>query len=142
MGKKKILIPVDGSERSLISLQYLNNNFKPEDVEVVLLNVREIVFINGMAVSEEVKDSEIIGKRILKDAEEQLNKLNKEFEYKKEFSFGYAGDEILRYAEDNNIDTILMAKNTKKKFTALVGSVTAHVVKKAKCVVIMIPEVY
>lgn len=142
MEKKKILIPVDGSERSLIALQYLNNNFKPEDVEVVLLNVREIVFINGMAVSEEVKDSEIIGKRILKDAEEQLNKLNKEFYYKKEFSFGYAGDEILRYAEDNNIDTILMAKNTKKKFTALVGSVTAHVVKKAKCVVIMIPEVY
>lgn len=142
MEKKKILIPIDGSERSLISLQYLNNNFKPKDVEIVLLNVREIVFINGMAVSEEVKDAEIIGKRILDEAEKQLKNLNNEFECKKEFSFGYAGDEILRYAEENNIDTILMAKNTKKKFTALVGSVTAHVVKKAKCVVVMIPEVY
>lgn len=138
MTKKKILIPIDGTDRSLISLNYLKNNFKPEDVEVILMNVREIVFINGMAVSEEVKDAEVIGKTILREAGEKIE----EFDYKKEFSFGYAGDEILRYAEDNDIDIILMAKNTKKKFTTLVGSVTAHVVKKAKCIIIIIPELY
>ena len=46
------------------------------------------------------------------------------------------------YAEDNDVDIIIMAKNTKKKFTALVGSVTEHVVKRAKCIVIIIPELY
>ena len=138
MKKKKILIPIDGSDRSLISLNYLKDNFKPEEVEVVLMHVREIVFVNGMAVSEEVKDAEAIGKRILNKVKEKIE----EFDCKKEFSFGYAGDEIVRYAEENDIDIILMAKNTRKKFTALVGSVTAHVVKRAKCVMIIIPEVY
>ncbi|MDQ0148734.1 universal stress protein [Eubacterium multiforme] len=136
--KKKILIPIDGSDRSLIALNYLKNNFKPEEVDVVLMHVREIVFINGMAVSEEVKDAEAIGKKILNNVREKVEGFNCE----KEFSFGYAGDEIVRYAEENDVDIILMAKNTRKKFTALVGSVTAHVVKRAKCVMIIIPEVY
>lgn len=138
MTKKKILVPIDGNDRSLISLNYLKNNFNPEDVEVILMNVREIVFINGMAVSEEVKDAEIIGKTILREASEKIE----EFNCKREFSFGYAGDEIVRYAEENDIDIILMAKNTKKKFTTLVGSVTARVVKRAKCIIIIIPELY
>lgn len=138
MTKKKILIPIDGSEKSLIALNYLKNNFKPEDVEVTLMNVREIVFINGLAVQEEIKDAEIIGKSVLREASEKVE----EFNCKREFSFGYAGDQIISYAEDNDIDIIIMAKNTKKKFTALVGSVTAHVVKKAKCIVIIVPELY
>ncbi|MDY6011939.1 universal stress protein [Clostridium sp.] len=138
MTKKKILIPIDGSEKSLIALNYLKNNFKPEDVEVTVINVREIVFINGLAVQEEIKDAEIIGKSILRDASEKIE----EFNCKREFAFGYAGDQILNYAEDNDVDIIIMAKNTKKKFTALVGSVTEHVVKRAKCIVIIIPELY
>ena len=117
MTKKKILIPIDGSEKSLIALNYLKNNFKPEDVEVTVINVREIVFINGLAVQEEIKDAEIIGKSILRDASEKIE----EFNCKREFAFGYAGDQILNYAEDNDVDIIIMAKNTKKKFTALVG---------------------
>lgn len=138
MTKKKILIPIDGSEKSLIALNYLKNNFKPEDVEVTVINIREIVFINGLAVQEEIKDAEIIGKSILRDASEKIE----EFNCKREFAFGYAGDQILNYAEDNDVDIIIMAKNTKKKFTALVGSVTEHVVKRAKCIVIIIPELY
>ena len=46
------------------------------------------------------------------------------------------------YFTINDVDIIIMAKNTKKKFTALVGSVTEHVVKRAKCIVIIIPELY
>lgn len=138
MEKKKILIPIDGTDRSLISLNYLKDNFNKDNVEVTLIHVREIVFINGMAVSEEIKDAEVIGKRVLKEAKEQI----KEYECKTELRFGYAGDEILSYAEENEVDTIIMAKNTKKKFTLLVGSVTAHVAKRAKCALIIIPEVY
>lgn len=138
MTKKKVLIPIDGTEKSLIALNYLKNNFKPEDVEVTIINVREIVFINGLAVEEEIKDAEVIGKSLLREASEKVE----EFNCKREFSFGYAGDQILNYAENNDVDIIIMAKNTKKKFTALVGSVTEHVVKRAKCIVIIIPELY
>ncbi|WWU64675.1 universal stress protein [Clostridium baratii] len=138
MKKKKILIPIDGSERSLTSLNYLKNNFNKDIVEVNLIHVREIVFINGMAVSQEIKDSSVTGKRILNEAKAQI----KEYECKTELRFGYAADEILAYADENKIDTIIMAKNTKKKFTLLVGSVTAHIAKKTKCALTIIPEIY
>ena len=77
MTKKKILMPIDGSEKSLIALNYLKNNFKPEDVEVTVINVREIVSINGLAVQEEIKEyAEIIGKSILRDASEKIEEFN------------------------------------------------------------------
>lgn len=136
MNKRKVLIPIDGSEKSLESLDYLKEYYNPEKVEIILLHVREIVFIDGMSVSDEVADAELIGKRILDKASNMIP----EYDCKCEFSFGYAGDEILTYAEENNIDVIVMAKNTRKKFMALVGSVTAHVAKKTKCTLVIVPE--
>lgn len=136
MNKRRVLIPIDGSEKSLISLQYLKDLYDPNKVEVVLLHVREIVFMDGMAVTEEIKEAEEIGSRVLNEAADII----KEFDSTSELSFGYAADEILAYVEDKNIDLILMAKNTKKKFAAIVGSVTAQVAKKTKCILVIIPE--
>ncbi|WP_297630446.1 universal stress protein [uncultured Clostridium sp.] len=136
MNKRRALIPIDGSEKSLISLQYLKDLYDPNKVEVVLLHVREIVFMDGMAVTEEIKEAEEIGTRVLNEAADII----KEFDSTSELSFGYAADEILAYVEDKNIDLILMAKNTKKKFAAIVGSVTAQVAKKTKCILVIIPE--
>lgn len=136
MSKKKILIPIDGSEASLISLKYVKKFFDPEDVELTLMHVREIVFINGMAVTEVVKDAEVLGKKILEDAKEEL----KGFDVKEEFTFGSPGDEIVNFTEKDGTDIVVMAKNTKKKFAIFVGSVTSYVVKRVKCIVIMIPE--
>ncbi|MGV3025477.1 universal stress protein [Clostridium thermobutyricum] len=137
MKKRRVLIPIDGSEKSLESLDYLKEYYNPEKVEIILLHVREIVFIDGMAVSDELRDAELIGKRIL----DKASRLIEEYDYKCEFLFGYAADEILNYAEENDIDVIVMAKNTQKKFVALVGSVTAHVAKKTKCTLVIVPEV-
>lgn len=136
MSRRKILIPIDGSDKSLVSLEYLKDFYDPNKVDITLLHVREIVFMDGMAVSEEIKEAEQIGKRIL---EEAMNSIP-EFDCNSELSFGYAADEILAYVEDNNIDAVLMAKNTKKKFAAIVGSVTAQVAKKTKCILVIIPE--
>ncbi|WP_194189444.1 universal stress protein [Clostridium chrysemydis] len=136
MSKKKVLVPVDGSDRSLVSLEYVKDNFKPEDVEVTIMHVREIVFVNGMAVSEEVRDGEMLGKRVLEEAKKKLPGFN----VKTEFTFGSPGDEIVNYTQEDGTDIIVMGKNTNKKFSFLVGSVTAYVVKRVKCIVIMIPE--
>ena len=38
---KRILVPVDGSPRSLIALEQLKNTFSPKAFEVVLVMVRE-----------------------------------------------------------------------------------------------------
>ena len=40
----------------------------------------------------------------------------------------------------NKVEIILMTKNTKKKFSFILGSVTADVAKKVKCTLVIVPE--
>ena len=136
MSKKKILVPVDGTERSMHSLEFIKGLFNKDEVEITLMNVKELVFINGMAVAEELKSSEIIGKNILEKAAEKV----KDYSINTYFTFGYAGDEILKKAKEDDIQVIVMTKSTKKGLTRMIGSVTAHVVKSAKCIVMIVPE--
>ncbi|WP_342791923.1 universal stress protein, partial [Clostridioides difficile] len=43
-------------------------------------------------------------------------------------------------AKEDNVDFIVMTKSTKKGLTRMIGSVTASVVKQAKCIVMIVPE--
>lgn len=132
---KKILLPLDGSNRDSIEINFLKENFNPQETEVILLHVGEIVYIQGIVVSELEEQKK--GNSILKRAWENL----KEFRCTKKFQFGYAEKVILNYANNLDVDIIIMAKNTKKKFVTLVGSVTAKVIKKSKCTVIVLPQI-
>ena len=134
--KKRLLLPLDGSDRDLIALNYVRHNFNPKEPDVILLNVGEIVFINGIVVPEILTENKNSGNDILNKAYIELS----EFNCEKEFAFGYVDKEILDCAQSKNIDAIVMSKNTKKKFVAIVGSVTAKVIKKAKCTVIVLPQ--
>ncbi|OFH99483.1 universal stress protein family protein [Clostridium acetireducens DSM 10703] len=89
-----------------------------------------------MPFAEVMDDKKRIGNEILDKASKKLG----EFNCTKEILFGYADKEILGYSSKNNIDTIIMAKNTKKKFSGIVGSVTSQVLKKTNCVMIILPQ--
>lgn len=134
--KRKVLVPLDGTERSMHSLDFIKKNYSQEDVDIALMHVKELIFIDGISLSEEIKEAEITGKKILDRGEEILEGYN----ISKYFTFGYPGDETIRKAEEDNIDIIIMTKSTKKGLTRMIGSVTAFVVKHAKCVVMIIPE--
>lgn len=134
--KRKVLVPLDGTERSMHSLDFIKKSFSEDSVEIVLMHVKELIFIDGISLSEEIKEAEITGKKILDKGEELL----KGYNISKYFTFGYPGDETIRKAEEDNIDIIIMTKSTKKGLTRMIGSVTAFVVKHAKCVVMIIPE--
>lgn len=136
MTKRKILVPVDGTERSMHSLDFIKTIFKPEDVKITIMNVKELIFIDGISLSDEIRDSETYGKRVLKDSENIL----KDFDVDLYFTFGYPGDEIIRKSEDEEVDIIVMTKSTKKGLTRMIGSVTTSVVKHAKCTVMIVPE--
>lgn len=56
------------------------------------------------------------------------------------FTFGYAGDEILKKAKEDKTNVIIMTKSTKSALIRMIGSTTSHVVKGAKCVVMIVPE--
>ncbi|MBU5270269.1 universal stress protein [Clostridium cochlearium] len=136
MEKMKVLIPLDGTDRSMHSLDLLKDMFPKDKVEVTLMNVKEIVIVNGMVASEEIARAQELSQFILDTAERQL----KGYDIEKCITFGYAADEILRKSKDENFDIIIMTKSTKKGLTRMIGSVTAKVVKNTKSTVIIVPE--
>ena len=136
MTKKKILVPIDGTERSMHSLEFIKGIFDKEAVDIEIMNVKELVFIDGISLSEEIKNSEMLGKKILEKAQEIMEGYNVDVY----FTFGYPGDEIIRKSKEDDVDIIVMTKSTKKGLTRMIGSVTASVVKQAKCIVMIVPE--
>ena len=136
MTKKKILVPIDGTERSMHSLEFIKGIFDKDAVEIEIMNVKELVFIDGISLSEEIKNSEMLGKKILEKAQEIMEGYNVDVY----FTFGYPGDEIIRKSKEDDVDIIVMTKSTKKGLTRMIGSVTASVVKQAKCIVMIVPE--
>lgn len=134
--KRKILVPIDGTERSKHSLEFIKSIFPSEKVELIIMNVKELVFINGMIISDELTAAKEMGDRILNEALKEVP------EYKAEtyFTFGYPGDEIVKKSKEDDIDIIVMTKSTRKGLTRMIGSVTVNVVKHAKCSVMIVPE--
>ncbi|MCI6188370.1 MAG: universal stress protein [Clostridium sp.] len=134
--KRKVLVPIDGTERSKRSLEFIKSIFPSDKVELIIMNVKELVFINGMIIADELTAAKEMGDRILNEALKEVPG------YKAEtyFTFGYPGDEIVKKAKEDDIDIIVMTKSTRKGLTRMIGSVTINVVKHAKCSVMIVPE--
>lgn len=137
MTKKKILVPLDGTDRSMHSLSWLKKLFKEDKVTVTLMTIKEIVIANDIAITNSVieqaqKDMDTI----LNKAEEQL----KGYEIEKYSDFGSAPDKILLKAKLDNYDIIIMTKSNKKGLARMIGSVTNKVLKNANTLVIVVPE--
>jgi len=68
MSKKKVLVPIDGTERSMHSLEFIKGIFDKDEVIIEIMNVKELVFVDGISLAEEIKSSEALGRRILDKA--------------------------------------------------------------------------
>ena len=136
MDKRKVLIPIDGTERSMHSLEFVREIFPKDSVEIIIMNVKELVLINEMIVADEIKFSQELGEEILEAAKEKM----KEYKAETYFTFGYPGDEIVKKANEENVGIIVMTKSTKRGLNKLIGSVTTNVVKRAKCIVMIVPN--
>ncbi|WP_026885501.1 universal stress protein [Clostridium beijerinckii] len=137
MNKRKVLIPIDGTERSMHSLEFVKEIFPDKDsIEIIIMNVKELVLINEMIVADEIKFAQELGEEILQAAKEKMKDYNTETY----FTFGYPGDEIIKKANEENIGVIVMTKSTKRGLNRMIGSVTTNVVKRAKCIVMIVPN--
>ena len=136
MEVRKILVPIDGTERSMQSLDFVKGSYDKDEVSVSIINVKELVFIDGISMSDEIKTSEMIGKELLEKAKSYLEG----YDVKGIFAFGYAGDEIVRRSKEEGTDLIVMTKSTKKGLTRIIGSCTSYVLKHAEAAVLIIPE--
>ncbi|MCF2625396.1 universal stress protein [Fusobacterium perfoetens] len=131
---KKILIPLDGTERSMHSIDLVKNLYNKDEVEITLLYIKEDV--KNMIMEEDLIAAEKDMQRMTAPAVKEL------MGYKLTCEFGLIdpGSEIVKRAIMNSIDIIIMTKSTKKGLTRMIGSVTSYVVRNAPCIVMIVPE--
>ena len=131
---KKILIPLDGTERSMHSIDLVKNLYNKDEVEITLLYIKEDV--KNMIMEEDLIAAEKDMQRMTAPAIKEL------MGYKLTCEFGLIdpGSEIVKRAIMNSIDIIIMTKSTKKGLTRMIGSVTSYVVRNAPCIVMIVPE--
>ncbi len=131
---KKILIPLDGTERSMHSIDLVKNLYNKDEVEITLLYIKEDV--KNMIMEEDLIAAEKDMQRMTAPAVKEL------IGYKLTCEFGLIdpGSEIVKRAIMNSIDIIIMTKSTKKGLTRMIGSVTSYVVRNTPCIVMIVPE--
>jgi nucleotide-binding universal stress UspA family protein len=146
MPKLKILVPLDGSEKSMHSIVWLKKYFSSEDAVVALLNVIEITSLNMLdeyympaAESEEGLPYGTFSKtsNLIIDAAEELLE---GYEVARISTSGLSAEVILKTAKEGGFDLIVMTKSSVKGITRLIGSVTTKVVRDSEVAVIVVPE--
>ncbi len=132
---QKILIPIDGSQQSLRAVDLVKSMAAADAVEIFVIMVRED--IDAMRSKEELEEARQELVPCLNAAADRLN----EYSVKTRVLFGRAGEEILHFAEEHDVDIIAMTKSTRQHWSIFVGSVTTHIVKHAKCIVMIVPDI-
>ena len=132
---KKILIPIDGTERSKQSVELVKDYYKNEQVTIHMLSVREDY--------EDVRskeDAAYMKEEVQQEVLDPIKEMLSGYVVKEDVRLGKAAEEILAYSSENHIDVIVMTKSTRKGWARMIGSVTTHVVKYAECLVLIVPE--
>lgn len=132
---KKVLIPIDGTERSKKSINLAKDLYRSDEVDITILAVREDV--EWMRSEQDFTQARDVVQPMLDETAAQLDG----YQVKTMVSFGRAGEEILYVAEEEDIDIIIMTKSTRGGWYRMIGSVTSHVVKYAQCIVVIVPEI-
>ena len=136
MSKLKVLVPLDGSEKSMHSLNWLKNFFGKEDLEITLLYVIEVVYTGEMVPVTTFENIGLESKQVLENAAKELEG----YKVNKLSPTGYVPDLILEKAKDGNYDMIVMTKSSVKGISRIIGSVTSKVVRNSEVAVIVVPE--
>ena len=133
---KKVLLPIDGTMRSIDAAQFIAENFNPNDVEVTAVTVREDYYAFAMTQTD--------AQRVINETMpifDNIENILKGFKLTKKVLIGRkAGEEIVYFVKENDIDTIVMTKSSKRGIKNFIGSVAAYVVSHSGCTIYSIPE--
>ena len=125
---KKILLPVYGSSRSLKTVEAVKQFFHPDNCQIIVVKVVSAqLYINSM---DEIKHNAEKARPEL----DAVAALLPEYNVKTQVLLGSApGVEIVEYAKEAEVDTIVMTRSTRGPIRKL-GSVATYIVKKARIV--------
>jgi len=146
----KILLAMDGSESSFRALKYAIHLAKVEDAEIMLLHVLENVKQGGVIglrarygdvkiVKAFLKYSEEIAKRWIEKAKEEARSNDVKLRTEIILEQSSKAEEIVKYAERNKADVIILGTRGLTRFKKLiVGSVANAILSNAKCPVLIV----
>ena len=121
---KRVLLPIDGSDRSRRTIRMLKTLYRPGEVKVILATV---------VAREERLESDYIRKRWKDSSDEIFGAVLPQLEgwdAETVLLEGSPGAEIVRYAQEGNIDQIIMTRSSRGPLRKL-GSVAAYIVRRA-----------
>ncbi len=140
---KKMLVPLDGSKLAEVVLEYSKELAKRLNLTLDLLHVcaneeSEFVPLHRAYISQA---AELLAQDA-RDIQESTGKIKtKVVEVRSELAIGHAADEILRYADEQDIDLILMATHGRSGAIGLwpMGDVAHKIVSSSPVPVWLVP---
>ena len=131
---KKILLPLEDTERSLKALHYAKQHYAKSDTELVIMMVDERL---GYSVKSEAET------QALKELDDKLAMIASTLDGYKVTSIsavGKAGVRITRAAREIGADLIIMTKSSKADMLNSIGDTTEYVLNNAPCDVVIVSE--
>ncbi len=131
---KRILLPLEDTERSLKALQFVKSNYNPKDVDIVLMMVDEKI---GYTARSDVEEAALLA------LEEKLALISASlegFEVTKKAAVGKAGVRIVRGVREVGADIIIMTKSSKDDMLSSIGRTAEYVINNAQCPIIIVNE--
>ena len=132
----KILVPLDGTEKSMHSLNWLKKYFSKEDIDVTLINVVEVFYNADNFSLINLETAEQASRQVLDAAEKELEG----YKVNKLSAAGYVSDIILAEAKNGNYDMVVMTKSSVKGISRVIGSVTNKVIHNSDVIAVVVPE--
>ena len=131
---KTILLPLEETDRSLKSLQYVAKNYSPEDVELIIMMVDDTLDYT-------VKSEESAAALAVLDDKLEVIKASLEgYRVLTKSAVGKTGVRITRTAREMGADVIIMTKSSRDEMIGAIGSTAEYVINNAPCDVIIACE--
>ena len=135
---KKILVPLDGSLNSLKGLDAAIEIADGLDSEIIGFHVFELPFVKGFKYTKKIKD-EIKEKALnaIRPAISRAEQANVKFKHRT--GYGNAGSEIVKFAQKENFNMIVMgARGVGDSKEVFLGGTSNYVLHKTKIPVLII----
>ncbi|MBQ3403961.1 MAG: universal stress protein [Oscillospiraceae bacterium] len=128
---RKILLPIDGSKRSLRTVNYVKKIFRPEDCEITVLEVYQDYTYYNTNREYEYDESKL--ERDMAPIMEEL----KDYKVETKILFGDPGEKIVKFAREKKFDQIIMTRSSRGPLRML-GSVATYIVRNADFVTVTV----
>jgi len=132
---RRVLLPVEETERSLKALQYACKNYNPEKVEIVLMMVDENV---GYTAKPEVEKAAIAA---LDEKMEVMKESLPGFKVITQSAIGKPGIKIVRTARELGVDAVVLTKSSKEEMIGNIGKTTEYIINNAPCQTVIVSEI-